>query len=412
MDSKYLTLGGPGQHNVTFFYVSDIVDLIMKGIEEAHQVKIKKLEDLAQVKIKKLKHHDTENRDVIEVANRKEIKKNKVQELNRFQEQYRKFRLILGPLEIVNPKKPSETKTISLGDLPISTTYFREWISEQMDERKSAVFTLTAFLDSFFNDFINEALNTDACFNGQLVQKTHIFKSAITAYKTKSTDRDSVSKEISLRFARRLDMSKVKDQPLIQVAGDKYFPGGRPSTDPVAREVHYLMFYAGRTQPDALADKDSTKQKAEDEKVGVFHYGIAQDKGIVKTINFNRQSVPSLQMVRFEQEGYHGLSQLREQYDANIKTFANIQAQPGTYLYIEPQTFSPGTVDDLTQLGVGGYFMIIKSEHDFGPGTAESTITAKWVHGKYDRTSLTKNAVSTTAAESSTISKGKCKITQ
>ena len=31
------------------------------------------------------------------------------------------------------------------------------------------------------------------------------------------------------------------------------------------------------------------------------------------------------------------------------------------------------------QFGIGGYYMIIRSEHSFGPGKADTTITAKWV---------------------------------
>jgi len=30
-------------------------------------------------------------------------------------------------------------------------------------------------------------------------------------------------------------------------------------------------------------------------------------------------------------------------------------------------------------LGIGGYHMIIASEHNFGPGQANTTLTAKWV---------------------------------
>ena len=34
---------------------------------------------------------------------------------------------------------------------------------------------------------------------------------------------------------------------------------------------------------------------------------------------------------------------------------------------------------DLTDLGVGGYFMVIRSEHQFEAGIAETKLTAVWV---------------------------------
>ena len=76
---------------------------------------------------------------------------------------------------------------------------------------------------------------------------------------------------------------------------------------------------------------------------------------------------------------------MREIYDVNINTFCNIHAFPGTYIYVEPRGFSPSLGEfkinefDLTDLGIGGYYMIISSEHEFGPGVMNTSITAKWV---------------------------------
>jgi hypothetical protein len=35
--------------------------------------------------------------------------------------------------------------------------------------------------------------------------------------------------------------------------------------------------------------------------------------------------------------------------------------------------------NDFTQFGIGGYYMITRSEHSIGPGKADTKITAKWV---------------------------------
>ena len=90
-------------------------------------------------------------------------------------------------------------------------------------------------------------------------------------------------------------------------------------------------------------------------------------------------------MARFEQEGYDGLRQLREIYDVNVTTVANVQTYPGTYIYVEPRGFSPSLGDysldrfDLTDLGIGGYYMIIESTHEFAPGVMNTSLRAKWV---------------------------------
>lgn len=45
--------------------------------------------------------------------------------------------------------------------------------------------------------------------------------------------------------------------------------------------------------------------------------------------------------VRFEQEGFDNLEQLRVIYDAKIEMYANVQAFPGTYIFIDPKGFDP-----------------------------------------------------------------------
>lgn len=86
--------------------------------------------------------------------------------------------------------------------------------------------------------------------------------------------------------------------------------------------------------------------------------------------------MPGLKELRFEQEGFDGLTQLREVYNANISCLLNLHTFPGTYIYIDPRGFSPEADINYTQFGIGGYYMITRSEHSIGPGKADTTIVA------------------------------------
>ena len=183
-------------------------------------------------------------------------------------------------------------------------------------------------------------------------------------------------------------------QPILNVAGSRNSPIANPGQE---RETNYLVFFAGRTQPAELMRgirKDKTVPNPEkpgetmeipgDESRGIFHYMLGKNKGIVKKIELSRTDAKFLKEVRFEQEGYNGLEQLREVYDVSITTYANVAAFPGTYIYVDPQGFAPnsmvdGELFDLTQFGIGGYCMVIRNETTFGPGQAETKLTAKWV---------------------------------
>ena len=141
-------------------------------------------------------------------------------------------------------------------------------------------------------------------------------------------------------------------------------------------KTNYLTFFAGRVMP----GPEMQGVREEDEKKGVFHYTMGRQDGLVKNISLSKTSAKYLKEVRFEQDGYDGLKQLREVYDVTIDAFPIVNAWPGSYIYIEPRGWSPSSnSQDLTELGIGGYHMIWKSEHFFAPGRAETKIYAKWV---------------------------------
>ena len=146
---------------------------------------------------------------------------------------------------------------------------------------------------------------------------------------------------------------------------------------PLSHEINYFVFFAARTRP---ADR-MVGDMSQDLQGGIFHYILGRDKGIVKNIKLQKTQTPGLQEVRFEQEGYDGLEQLRVVYDVEIDCYANVNAFPGTYIYIPPQGFDPGASPDLdlTKFGIGGYYMIYRSSHNFAAGEASSKIYAKWV---------------------------------
>ena len=78
---------------------------------------------------------------------------------------------------------------------------------------------------------------------------------------------------------------------------------------------------------------------------------------------------------------------MREVYDVFIECYADVQVFPGTYIFVDPKGWAPNMsfnlraegfdLDDLTDYGLGGYYMVTKAEHDFGPGKAHTKITAK-----------------------------------
>ena len=351
-------LSGIDSRQFAFFFLGDLLDLILRKIGENLE-KINLVGSYGDITIDE------------------ELLKEEKKILTNSKEQFKKFRLVLGPVEIVDHRNNSPSAQVSFADLPVSLAYFNEWLTSKLLAKDSAVYPLTQFLNDLMNDFVRNYLNDDSCYNYNIKQKVRLFQSVITSYKQTGQEEDDITSIIKSP-ATRLKMKDVTKQPVLNISGHRNFNISQLAPD---RENNFFIFYAGRAAP-----KDKMLGNREtDQKNGIFHYILGRDRGIVKTIKLNKTDSPGLKEVRFEQEGYDGLEQLREIYDVDINTFCNIQAFPGTYIFVEPRGFSPSLgefkVDefDLTDLGIGGYYMIINSTHEFAPGVMNSSIKAKWV---------------------------------
>ena len=358
-----LAVDNPNEENLSFFYLGDLVDIILAKIG---------------LTLKEVPGMLKENLDPSQYN--KEDLQQEVETLQRFEQNFERFRVVLGPIELVNQQN-NEATTASLGDIPISVKYFMEWLTSKISAKDQVGYTLSAFLTDITQNLLRNFMNDDGCFDFSTKQKIILNTAVVTSYK--DTDYDEVTQAIIEQggdtkrlFIDNYDIATHK-KPLLNIAGEFMRPGGDKG---VMHQTNYLIYSAGRLQPPQLMQGN----RSIDEAAGIFHYMIGKRKGIVKTINLTKTEATGLKEVRWEQEGYDGLQQLREVYNVEVNTFANVNTFPGTYIYVDPQGFAPNTttdggVLDLTQYGIGGYHMIIRSTHTFGEGKADSQLTAQWV---------------------------------
>jgi len=396
----------PDANHIAFFYISDLIDTILEGLDGYLQSYSTGGEGWENIK----------DIDIDDCLREKEA-----QSITRFYENFKKFRVLLGPLEIVDPKNPANARFISLGDVPLSVKYFMEWLSKKTTQKNQTVYSLSKFLNDVFNELIRNFLNDDSCFTFNTKQKIRLNQAVVTSYKNKKSEEDEQTYDeitdfilAEAEFFRKegiIDDNQYPSRaqiyppfekgPLLNISGPSNLPvpeGG------LENETNYLVFSAGRLRPKGrmtgnrkghyVIDNDGETPKEVfqlgDEDVGIFHYIAGRPRGIVKKISLSKTDSPYLKEVRFEQEGYDGLEQLREVYDIQVDCFANVKTFPGTYIFVDPRGFAPNTtaytsetgveeINDLTKYGIGGYCMIIRSEHTFGAGEANTTLTTKWV---------------------------------
>ena len=382
-----LFVDNPADYSLGFFYVSDLIDTILYNIG-------KELEDLPG-HLAGLAEDDNPMKDKIDLC----ALWVEVGRLANQREAFKKLRILLGPVEFVDHGGGAGPPIlVNFGDIPLSIKYFTEWLTNKMLKKQESSYSLTKFLNDLFNDLITEFLNNDTCFKQDIKQKVRVNQAVVTSYPSAwASGNDEITyametkaEESAARPYGRADLSwwgpnvdgSEKPAPfagsILNISGTRTLPAAARD---VSEEMNYFVYFAGRTKPTERMRGDRT----EDHSRGIFHYLLGRDKGLVKNISLSKTDSKGLAEVRFEQDGYDGLKQLRVIYDAQIDCFAMPRTFPGCYIFIDPKGFAPGAnaerdhLLDLTEYGIGGYYMIYKTEHMFGAGKADSRIYAKWV---------------------------------
>ena len=417
-------------NSVTFFFIGDLLSVVMQGIDESLEELTKTQKQLdfrgmiesqaiyreaasflglkgPKELIGKLQIDDSAYKEFLN----KRVGKERKESLLKAKAQFEKLRLVLGPIEIADPFQSNKIQFCSLGDIPLSLNYFTEFLTKKMIGRNEVFYPLTNFVKDLVNEVIKNFLNNDGCFDFGIRQKLKLNSTAITAYNrtenkfhsgagyeiaesefeangkaqiklddityfignnTMSINKETGKNEPDFGFGNIMNLNETPLQPILQIAGESRSPVNNP---PVQREMNYYIFYAGRAYPTDLM----TGNEKLDTSNGIFHYVLGKDRGIVKNISLDRTDLKGLKELRFEKEGFDGLTQLREVYNANIDCFLNVQALPGSYIYVDPRGFSPEAGINYSQFGIGGYYMITRAEHSIGVGKADTKIVAKWV---------------------------------
>jgi len=374
----------------TYYYLGDILEIIMDNISES--LENKTFDTSEYVKFIKEQGGDGKLDSVIESV-RETFNKSKNTIITR-KLQFEKARILLGPLNLILNNTAAQPINCSLGDIPISLNYFLSFLDSKINTRNLSNYPFSKFVHELIMELLLTFLNSSKCPSSTKYKKVKLNNTVVTAYNVLppvSGSKDDlttliINKGMEKNYFDHKKADPADSYPILAISGPKNDP--RNQLD-IEHMINYNIFYAGSASP----EQDYTGIRSVDEDRSVFHYTLGEDKGIVKNIVLSRTDAPYLKTTRFEQEGYDGLTQLREVYNASIDTFFNPQTFPGTMIYIEPKGFDPTVAadEDLTKYGIGGYLMVIKSTNSIKPGDGNTQIIAQWVasaDGSYEKNKI------------------------
>ena len=125
------------------------------------------------------------------------------------------------------------------------------------------------------------------------------------------------------------------------------------------------------------------EQRVRDLEDGIYHLNLGSDRGLVKSIDFNRIDQPYQRESRMARAGEMStLEQIRERYNAKVTLYGNSYFLPGQFVFINPSMVglrSVANLDSITsKLGLGGYFMVITVESIIEEGNYETILDCSW----------------------------------
>lgn len=269
------------------------------------------------------------------------------------------FRFILGPIEI--QKKDGSKDIRNLADIPISLNLFQAWFLKNVIRESKEKYLLRDFLKDLFSQLILKALGPECSEDntGSVVSNRVSF----SVFSIPTIDNEEIipnnSRISSERFAEKLNAAKSR----------VYSKNVR----------HYLMMYVSNHKPDKL---EGNFEK--DFPLGVYHFNIGSDRGLLKNVEFEKANIQYLPESRIydSEEVQKGDAFLSEPYNANMSMWGNTIFKPGMVLYINPKSLG---ISKNEILPIGGYYNVIRVFNKIASGVFETNLELVWQNSGVDK---------------------------
>ena len=301
-------------------------------------------------------------------------------------ERFRKLRVVLGPTmfkDFFTEKKIM----CSIGDIPISLNHFNSWLSSEVEGKDKHRFALNDFLDKFINQYLRGYLMGDPKMYEAIGQKKSYTSAALVAYNPLSASEQNIDVLTGYRAGNRrgLKYEEIPQdaRPILDTSGD------RTRSASVRDSYDYLVFHEKHTKPvfNMLQKGNTMKRSTYLSYFGISMFQHGRDRGILKTAEYQTTNIQGLKEARYQSGKFNGLAQLAEVFDVTLNCYADLQMYPGNRLYLDPKSLVPflskNTLDslngyNLSDFGIGGFYVVNNVQHSFAQGKFETTIKAQW----------------------------------
>jgi hypothetical protein len=275
-----------------------------------------------------------------------------------------------------------EPSFANIADIPISAEYFFEWYTENVIKKEKQNYPIMTFIRDICNHLISNIL-LESCFKVSL-DKTMRFQTGNFLANSKKGDvfLSEVNKEY--RPGGVFDIKAMYENNILPFENES-----EGNSVQMKDYYNYIFLYA--VSP--ATSHQGKGVRVDDGKVGIYHYQLGANKGLMKKIKFAKTDIQYLREARFFRNGHDGLMQLGNVYKVTMDMIGNTIYYPGMQFYVDPKGIGKGREFDPTigpaegrkasianALGLGGYHLVTRVNSELASGKFNTTVEGMFVY--------------------------------
>jgi hypothetical protein len=292
----------------------------------------------------------------------------------------RNTKILLSSLNYIDTQR--HLKNINISEIPIATEFFFEWMNDNVIKIKKRSYPVGLFIRDLCNKLVVDLL-MEKCLNREETKQIHFHTMPIAAlgFEKDKNFYDPFDQMPRILGSNHVNISSVYYDSVYE--GDGLLPlQTEIPNDKIRGMFNYFLVHP--VTDDKANDK--TGDYYEDSAEGVHHLSVGMDRGIVKSIKFTKTDIQYLREARYFNHGSDGLAQLSAVYKATIEMVGNTLFYPGMEIFIDPRHLAGAEFDPTdpestaNTLGIGGYHLITRVQNTIAPGKFTTTIEALFVY--------------------------------
>ena len=310
---------------------------------------------------------------------------------------YKNLKLILGNIIFDNPSPEIDGSIdLNLANLPVSIELLNDFIRTKIVSKDFETYPFLIFIRDVIRSLITEVISKK-CFGSTSNLSLILDTGQIIA-----DGAEGGLDPLQVAIGGQSPKSSILDIDTFgpREGGASKYIFSSFNRKPFSEKYTYVVIYAFDKQPLKIEDT-SLSLYDYDYSRGILHLTAGTDRGLVKSMTFNKTTQTYLREARFQDSDFKPELQLANVYNVSVEMFGNNLFYPGSQVYINPRGLGadslgePAVENSFSNImGLGGYHTIITISNSISTNGFKTTLEALFsTSGDGKKTTKSKNQI-------------------